>query len=64
MVFGTVRHRLLYLYGDVVNAEFLVGDSPQATQKRLKFYLITGVDEYVGGERGSIKKWWVELEGV
>ena len=50
VVFGTIIHRLLYLYGDMADAKFLVGDSAQTTQKRFKVPLVIGVNEHVGGE--------------
>ncbi len=50
VVFRIVCHRLLYLDGYMVNAEFLVGDSLQATLKRLKSLLVFGVNEHVGGK--------------
>ena len=34
----------------MADAKFLVGGSPQTTQKRFKVPLVIGVNEHVGGE--------------
>ena len=34
----------------MADAKFLIGDSPQTTQKRFNVPLVVGVNEHVGGE--------------